>query len=95
MRNVEAENQVLALLDRGPCALGVEHLAAALLLKEQGRIEQCGPLYRHVERDPFTFYAPTPTLPHACCGDARALRCVCAYAYECPTHGAKHIGTHD
>lgn len=40
---------------------------------------------------------PTParTYPHACCARAQPLQCVCAYAYTCPEHGTKHIGTHD
>lgn len=33
--------------------------------------------------------------PHACCDDAIAIACVCAYAYSCPHHGQTHIGTHD
>lgn len=32
-----------------------------------------------------------------CCDKAKPLSrfCVCAYAFECPVHGEKHIGTHD
>ena len=33
--------------------------------------------------------------PHACCEKARVLPCVCAYSYECPEHGTRHIGSHE
>lgn len=33
--------------------------------------------------------------PLACCPRAHALQCVCAYAYECPDHGTRHMGTHE
>lgn len=33
--------------------------------------------------------------PFACCGKAVPINCVCAYSYDCPDHGAKHIGSHD
>jgi len=32
---------------------------------------------------------------HGCCKQARLINCVCMYAFDCPEHGAKHIGTHD
>lgn len=31
----------------------------------------------------------------ACCPKAKPMACVCEYAWECPDHGVKHIGTHD
>jgi len=30
-----------------------------------------------------------------CCAKAEVLPCVCAYAFRCPDHGERHIGTHD
>ena len=33
--------------------------------------------------------------PHACCEKATVLPCVCAYSYECPEHGTRHIGSHE
>jgi hypothetical protein len=33
--------------------------------------------------------------PMACCEKAKPINCVCAYSYDCPVHGAVHIGTHD
>jgi hypothetical protein len=30
-----------------------------------------------------------------CCAKAEILGCVCHYAFRCPVHGDKHIGTHD
>lgn len=33
--------------------------------------------------------------PFQCCPDAKSISCVCAYSYDCPTHGTKHIGTHE
>ena len=47
--------------------------------------------------------APTPTTPvapivdwRACCALARPLHgCVCHVAFTCPTHGERHVGTHD
>lgn len=32
---------------------------------------------------------------HGCCEKARPVACVCAYAFECPEHGRRHVGTHD
>lgn len=99
------ESNLLADLEvSGPVSLNGltgEYLEAARRLEAEGRIEKCGVsksgrmLYRRAERDPWSLDVPPPTLPHACCGDARVLACVCAYAYDCPTHGATHIGTHD
>ena len=31
----------------------------------------------------------------ACCDQAVFLNCVCAWAFRCPIHGDRHIGTHD
>lgn len=31
----------------------------------------------------------------ACCHLATHKGCVCAYAFDCPLHGERHIGTHD
>ncbi len=47
--------------------------------------------------DPFALPAEPPpaVMPHACCGDAAPIACVCAYAYECRRHGHTHVGTHD
>ena len=33
--------------------------------------------------------------PMACCPEATVRGCVCMYAYDCPTHGTRHIGSHD
>lgn len=33
--------------------------------------------------------------PLACCPRSQVLQCVCAYAYSCPDHGTRHMGTHD
>lgn len=32
-----------------------------------------------------------------CCDKAEPLgrMCVCAYAFSCPVHGERHVGTHD
>lgn len=58
-----------------------------------GRCTEC--FAAQVTIDPFSLDVPEPTLPHACCGHATVRACVCAYAYDCPTHGASHVGTHD
>lgn len=31
----------------------------------------------------------------ACCQSATRIACVCAFAYNCPTHGMHHYGSHD
>ena len=31
----------------------------------------------------------------ACCDKAELIPCVCMYAFSCPVHGTRHIGTHD
>lgn len=30
-----------------------------------------------------------------CCDKAEILPCVCAFAFACPKHGERHVGTHD
>ncbi len=32
---------------------------------------------------------------HYCCRKASPVTCVCMYAYTCPDHGERHVGTHD
>ena len=34
-------------------------------------------------------------LYHGCCPQAQLIPCVCMYAFKCPEHGERHIGTHD
>lgn len=31
----------------------------------------------------------------ACCARATPRACVCAFAFDCPTHGERHVGSHD
>lgn len=30
-----------------------------------------------------------------CCDKAQIISCVCTYAFDCPIHGKRHIGSHD
>lgn len=32
---------------------------------------------------------------YACCPQAVPIPCVCAFAFTCPEHGDRHIGSHD
>ena len=32
---------------------------------------------------------------HACCSKAKPIECVCVYAFTCPEHGERHIGSHE
>jgi hypothetical protein len=32
---------------------------------------------------------------YACCMEATPSPCVCAYSFDCQTHGQTHVGTHD
>ena len=32
---------------------------------------------------------------HGCCERGKPIPCVCTHSWECPEHGAFHIGTHD
>ncbi|WP_224249568.1 hypothetical protein [Hyalangium gracile] len=42
---------------------------------------------------------PRPALPEhfggRCCARARAVQCSCAFHWSCPSHGDRHLGSHD
>jgi len=66
---------------------GKEHSDANLKALALRRFEQlaCSPECR--EADTKRRYA--------CCDKAVQIPCVCSYAFRCPEHGERHVGTHD
>jgi hypothetical protein len=48
---------------------------------------------------PLLLARDAPPLPEhyggRCCTRARAVQCSCAFHWSCPSHGDRHIGSHD
>jgi len=55
----------------------------------------CGCAWGTLDQRKYITCATHAIGPLACCPRSQALDCVCAYAYSCPDHGTRHMGSHE
>lgn len=66
---------------------------------EDNRLENARRRAEHDARERARVAAAPPVHPsasrYACCHRAVQIPCVCAFAFTCPEHGDRHVGSHD
>lgn len=83
--------------DEGPATRGIPPALERQLAEGAREFNRAREAARRQERERVA--AAISTHPsasrYACCRQAVPIPCVCAFAFTCPEHGDKHIGSHD